>query len=279
MLVQSDFLAGSVAAAKNFVFATDRQFRFSSPITSDWAENNVVHGKFFRCKGDWRKQPTTILVHGWNAELGYRFQFPWLARLLNRRRMNAATIELPFHAQRKPSARLNFLSGDLVRMMDATRQAVADIRALAAWLVSQGSPCVGIWGFSLGAWLAGLIVSHDSALQPAVLVTPVAKMERAIAELSFCRPIRDTCERTAIWPDHLNLVRYQPRIPKDRILLVEATQDLFAPAETIEEIWQHWQRPPIWRVPHGHISVLMSVPLMQKISDWIADTCSPHTAV
>lgn len=273
-LTQGDFLAEPVAPPPDLIHGPDRSFRFSSPVTTDWPANDIVHGKLMVRDGAWRSRPTIILVHGWNAELGYRYQFPWLARLLQRRGINAAMLELPFHSQRKPPGRLNFLSGDLVRMMLATRQAVADIRALGAWLRHEGSPAVGLWGFSLGAWLTGLILCNDSSFRPAVLATPVAKMERAIAELSFCRPIRETCEKAGIWPQHLNLARYRPRIARENVLLVEAVHDLFGPPETIEEIWECWDRPPIWRVPHGHISVLMSVGVMQQISNWIADRCA-----
>jgi len=46
-------------------------------------------------------------------------------------------------------------------------------------------------------------------------------------------------------------------------------QDLFAPVETVEEVWQTWGRPEIWRLKHGHISVLASVPVMHRVSRWV----------
>src|SRR5437764_6794844 len=71
-------------------------------------------------------------------------------------------FEFPYHGRgrpRGPGAIQNFISYDLLHMLEATRQALADARALMGWLAGQGSPAVGVWGISLGAWLAGLLIS------------------------------------------------------------------------------------------------------------------------
>lgn len=272
LLDQSDFFATDLPAAE-VTFTTGGSFRFNSPLPLQWPENNTVHGRFFRAGRTWTKAPTVVLLHGWNAALAYRTLFPWLAWRCARSGLNAAMLELPFHLHRQPAAtRLNFLSGDLWRLLQATRQSVADIRALIRWLANETEGAVGCWGFSLGAWLAGFVACYELRNQFSVMATPVVHMERAIRELPFCRPIRSSCEEANLWPRAMNLVEHRPCISPRRILLVEAVHDLFAPAETIETLWETWARPVIWRVPHGHISILMAVPILERMIRWMAQT-------
>jgi dienelactone hydrolase len=187
--------------------------------------------------------------------------------------VNAVLFELPYHLQRRPrrpGAINNFISEDLLRMVEATRQSIADVRALMKWLRGQGCEKIGLWGTSLGAWLAGLIVCHEPKLDFAVLATPIAKLERVIKELAFCAPIRRSYEKSNLSLSKLNLAQQRPKIALDKILIQEAEHDLFAPKETVEEFWADWGRPEIWRARHGHISILMSVSMMNRTVKWIA---------
>ena len=68
----------------------------------------------------------------------------------------------------------------------------------------------------------------------------------------------------------LNLTEAQPVLPKKNILLIEAVHDLFVPVETMEELWRAWEQPEIWRLRHGHISVLAAPGLYGRIVRWMA---------
>lgn len=273
LLHDSDFLCDGVGAPADLAFLGDRHFRFSSPIASRWGQNNTVYGRLHVAAQRWQQRPAVVLLHGWNAEAGYRILFPWLAWRLSRMGVNAAMFELPYHSQRKPRGRDaidNFISDDLLHVAQAAHQSIADARALIAWLKQQGCPRVGLWGISLGAWLGGLLVCADARLDFAVLMTPVARMDRVIAELDFCKPIRDSLRGADLALDPLNLVTYRPKLAPGDILLVASEHDLFAPIETVEELWIAWGRPQLWRPRHGHISVLMSAPVMERTMNWIA---------
>lgn len=261
-------------------FGNGTEFRFPSVIRTTWDENNSVHGHLFRCADEWRRRPTVILLHGWNADQCYRHQFPRFARYLERAGINTAMIELPYHCQRRPSvegAVRNFISEDLHSMIEATEQAVADIRSLAQWLRGQGNPAVGLWGFSLGAWLAGLTVCADEQFDFAALLTPVVKVERAVAELDFCEPIRRALEQTSVPLDGLDLLARRPKIPREKILLIESKHDVFLPPETVEELWRAWDQPEIWRVNHGHISIMASRAVLKQVVGWIGSKVLAQT--
>ncbi len=274
LLALPDFFCDFVQSPADLQFISKNAFQFRSQIITPWESNNLVRGKLFSCSKNWQDLPSVILLHGWNDELGYQFRFPYLAKLLTRRNVNVVYLELPYHLQRRPrvpGAINNFISEDLWRMLEATRQSIADVRAVVKWLHSIGSGRIGLWGSSLGAWLTGLIACHEPLLDFAVLTTPVAKLERVINELAFCEPIRRSYEKSPLSLARLNLASHQPKTARANILIHEAEDDLFAPKDAIEEFWASWGKPEIWRLRHGHISILMSVPVMKRTVNWIAD--------
>ena len=67
----------------------------------------------------------------------------------------------------------------------------------------------------------------------------------------------------------INLTTNRPAIPRENILLIEAVHDWFVPNETTEELWRAWVQPDIWRLRHGHISVLAAPGLTARIIDWM----------
>jgi pimeloyl-ACP methyl ester carboxylesterase len=273
MLAHQDFFQSDASAPEDLAFHGANEFRFRSRVITPWAENNMVYGKLFSAGKNSNVKPSVLLVHGWNGELGYYFQFPLIARLLNRAGMNVAMIELPYHARRRPQgagAINNFISHDLVRMLEATQQAVADLRAVLGWLRSQGSPVTGLWGISLGAWITGLLAAIDREVHFAVLMSPIVSLDHAIRDLPFCAPIRESLGNRPFNVDKLNLTNHIPHCAPENVLILESVQDLFAPPETIEEVWKAWRDPDIWRLAHGHISILTSVPMMYRVSRWLA---------
>jgi pimeloyl-ACP methyl ester carboxylesterase len=250
----------------------DRRLVYPSPVKTPYPENNIVHGRLFSASANWREHPTAILLHGWNASLCYRYIFPLLAARLRRVQVNTAMIELPYHMQRRPRNGnvTDFISSDLERTVEAACQAVSDIRALCDWLASHGVPSVGLWGFSLGAWLAGLVARSEPDLSFSVLTTPIARIDRVITDLPFCEPVRRSLGNGGPELRDLNLASRPPRIGPERILIMESVHDLFAPMETIEELWHAWGKPEIWRMHHGHISAMASVSAMERAVHWIS---------
>jgi dienelactone hydrolase len=273
VLDHPDFLGGAVGAPRDLRFVTKRRFQFTSPVPSPWKRNNTVHGRLYTVSKTWQDKPTLILLHGWNAQTAYRTLFPHIARRLTKRGVNVAMFELPYHSQRKPRGKgaiRNFLSGDLVHVAQATHQAMADARALVAWLKEQGCPRIGLWGISLGAWLSGMLACTEPRVDFAVLMTPVARLDRLFAEVDFCAPIRRSLAGAKVRLDSLNLAARHLKVTPDNILVVASEHDLFAPIATIEELCGAWGGPELWRPKHGHISILMSMPVMERTISWVA---------
>jgi pimeloyl-ACP methyl ester carboxylesterase len=273
-----DFIpAESQPAQLDFIpDASGGRFRFPTPRPCEFAENNVVHGRLYRCADAWQKRPVIVTLHGGGD--------------------NAATLELPYHFQRRPRqyGPLNILcqygpgiSRDYLQMAKTYAQAVAEIRSLSGWLLAQGCPGVALVGASLGAYLAGLTGCRDARLASIVMILPAARMGLLLsqAERVGRRRVREAilrrraaCEELDRTP--LNLTSARPAISKENVLLIEGMHDLMVSSAPIE-LWQSWGQPEIWRLPQGHISTALTAlmpGLPGRILRWLAPRRDAPTA-
>jgi pimeloyl-ACP methyl ester carboxylesterase len=248
-------------------FDGPRHFKFSTPRPSEDEENNIVYGRLYRCAERWQERPVIILLDG-SPSVGYHTAFPWLSRRFNRAGFNVATLVAPYHLQRRPRRPMEW---NCLELAQAIAQNVAEIRALTGWLLNEGCPSVGLLGFSFGGWLAGLTACGDARIASVVLTVPAVRMTRSSPPVFWrrvfqaLRPAHEAMDTT-----RLNLIVSQPVIPKENILLIEGIHDLFAEAQPIEELWQKWQQPEIWRLPHGHLSGIFVRGLTDRVLDWLA---------
>ncbi len=145
-------------------FALDgKLLRFTSPVHTPYAENNIVHAQWFPAKADRRRRRCAVIVlPHWNASAG---QHGALCAGMAKLGMSALRISLPYHDYRMPAEleRADYaVSANVGRTIDAARQAVIDVRAAADWLVNQGYEHIGLCGTSLGSCYAYLASAHDS---------------------------------------------------------------------------------------------------------------------
>lgn len=155
---------------KFFAHQTPRDFqlkgnllRFSSNVHTPYPENNVVHGQWFPGKpGDDRA--VLVLPH-WNAPGDAHNA---LAKAFQRFGASALRLSLPYHDFRMPAEleRADYaVSSNIGRTIDATRQAVIDIRCALDWLEQQGAKRIAIVGTSLGSCYAFLASAHDDRIK------------------------------------------------------------------------------------------------------------------
>jgi hypothetical protein len=249
-------------------FDGPRHFKFPAPRPGKIEENNIVYGRLYRCAERWQERPVIILLDG-SPSLGYHTVLPLIARRFNRAGFNAATLVAPYQLQRRPRRPIE---ENCLELAWEIAQGVAEIRALTGWLLDEGCPSVGLLGVSFGGWLAGLTACSDTRIASAVLIVPRVRV--SFSHPIVWRRVRETLR--ALRPAHeamdttrLNLILSTPVIPKENILLIEGIRDLFAQRQPIEELWQKWEQPEIWRLPHGHISGLFVPGLMGRVLDWL----------
>lgn len=196
------------------------------------------------------------------------------ARALARRGIEVWMPRLPFHMERTPDGTWSgerFLSSDLVASIEALRQAVAETRALIAWLREQGAPAVGIWGMSLGGWVAGLVATLEPDLGGVALWAPLASPSDVLWESRVARDLREGVLAGGLEPDDevLRVERLAPgrsplAVPRERLLLVGGIHDRIIHADSMARLARAWNADVHW-TPHGHIS-LMAAPRPARIT-------------
>jgi dienelactone hydrolase len=279
ILNQPDFIPAESQPAR-VEFGPDESgvhFRFPTPQPGRLAENNIAYGRLHRCADRWQNRPVLVLLHGWGDFAGYHLRFRLLAHRCNRAGLNTAMLVAPFHFQRGPRRREAGSHPDCSQLAEAVSQAVAEIRALTGWLLQEGCPGVALWGFSLGAWYAGMTACHDARLAAVVLNAPAVRMNPWLEEVAVNPRIRATLQKGRDLCNKLNLTALnltlaQPAIARDKILLIEGMHDLAVPKKDVEDLWQVWGQPDIWRLPHGHVTVCCGgVPgLTARVLRWLA---------
>ena len=140
----------------------DGLVRFTSAVETPHAENNTVHARWFRAvpKPGRRKVAAVVLPH-WNASVN---QHAALCAGMAKLGISALRLSLPYHDYRMPAElkRADYaMSANIARTIDATRQAVIDVRSCADWLESQGYESIGLVGTSIGSCYAFLASTHD----------------------------------------------------------------------------------------------------------------------
>ncbi len=142
--------------------------RFTSAVQSPYPENNIVHGQWFPAKSSPiepkpGKKAVIVLPH-WNAHAA---QHGALCQGISLLGISTLRLSLPYHDFRMPpeTKRADYaVSANVARTIDATRQAIIDVRSALDWLERQGYERLGIVGTSLGSCYAFLASAHDDRL-------------------------------------------------------------------------------------------------------------------
>ncbi len=135
---------------------------FTSQIVSPWANNNLVHARFFRARAS---GPAVVLLPNWNAKWNGQVNLcRWLAKL----GISALRLSLPYHDRRVAPGheRADQLVGSNVGLtIQATRQAIMDTRRCLRWLEQQGYDRLGIVGTSIGSAIGSITMAHDRSVR------------------------------------------------------------------------------------------------------------------
>jgi dienelactone hydrolase len=204
-----------------------------------------------------------ILLHGWLATRPQVAFTAGLAAPLRRLGIEVWVPRLPAHCERAPPGTISgerCLSADLVATGESLRQAVAETRALAVWLRGRVG-AVGLWGVSLGGWVAALTLTTPTAIDAAVLWTPVVDPHDTMWESPLTSPIRGALLDAGVDRDLTAEVfrRYAPghrrlQLKSDNVILIGAKYDNVVSSASLLELERRWGVSVRW-FPHGHISV------------------------
>ncbi|MFQ5744489.1 MAG: alpha/beta hydrolase [Acidobacteriota bacterium] len=236
--------------------------------------------------------PAVLLLHGWLVSGAHLAIYRSMGRRLARSGIEVWIPRLPHHVERASLGAVSgesCLSADLVDTAESLRQGVAETRALAAWLYRRGAPAVGLWGTSLGGWIAALSATLDADWAAVALWAPVASPAQVLWETRLARDLRGRVTEAGMRPGDEETAfsglvpgRRRLRTSRERLLLVGAFYDQVVSATTIADLARHWGVDVRW-FPHGHISLIASPANLHLTSDFfrqhLARTSQRLTAV
>jgi hypothetical protein len=237
---------------------------YPSAIVTPHAENNLVRARYFPDHSPLGRKRAVIVLPQWNADASGHVG---LCQLLNRFKISALRLSLPYHDARKPPElrRADYIvSSNVGRTAQVCRQAVLDARRGVAWLAAQGYESIGILGTSLGSCLAMLTCAHEPLLKTAALnhISPYfADVVWSGLSTYHVRQGLDghiDLERLRrIWMP-ISPYPYLERLRGKRVLLVYARYDLTFPVDLSRMLVGEFRRRGIEHelavLPCGHYS-------------------------
>ena len=212
-------------------------------------------------------RPWLVCVHGFG--MGYPFmEFPAFqaSKLHHELGLNLVGPMLPLHGRRKvtPMSGEAFLNFDMMNSVFGLAQSVWDIRRLLGWVQMQEPTSIGIYGVSLGAYVASLLVGLDDRLDAVIAGIPVSDFPALFHSHAPAHIRLRTYEHDILGGCAEEVHRVvsplvlEPQVPLDRRFIYAALGDRMSHPRQAHDLWLHWDRPEIRWYPGNHMGFLWS---------------------
>jgi pimeloyl-ACP methyl ester carboxylesterase len=210
--------------------------------------NRTAHARLYLAR---EPRPVVILVHGYMAGQWAVEERAWPIEWLIRRGLDVAIAVLPFHALRGrvEGGAPDFPGADPRVTNEGFRQAIADIRALAAFLRARGprgAVPVGVMGMSLGGYTASLLATVERDLAFAVPLIPLASIadfardQGRLGDGEASR-LQHRALEEANWV--VSPLARPSLVDKERMLVIGASADRITPIAHAECLAAHFDAP------------------------------------
>jgi hypothetical protein len=237
---------------------------YPSAVRTPHSANNTVHARYFPDSSPAGRKRAVIVLPQWNADPEGHVG---LCRLLNRFKISALRLSLPYHDKRRPPElrRADYIvSSNVGRTAQVCRQAVLDARRGIEWLASQGYESIGILGTSLGSCLAMLTAAHEPRLEAVALNHISPYFADVVWSGLSTHHVRqgldghiDLTRLRRIWMP-ISPYPYLDRMRDKRLLLVYARYDLTFPVDLsrvlVREFSKRGLPHEVVALPCGHYS-------------------------
>ena len=218
-------------------------------------------------------RPWLVCVHGTEmgrAALDLALFRAW--RLHDDLGLNVVMPVLPMHGPRArglPKGAV-FPGEDVLDDVHATAQAVWDIRRLLSWIRRQEPDSqIGLYGLSLGGYIAALVASLERGLTCAILGVPVADLVGLLGRHSGLRPDdprRHTMELAEPIGRMTSPLSLPPLVPMPgRFIYAGVADQVVHPREQVVRLWEHWGKPEIVWYPGGHTGFFRARPVQRFV--------------
>ncbi len=226
--------------------------------------NHVSHAWVARHRDPSR--PWLICLHGLGTGGPYSDFRGFRADMLHHELgLNLVMPVLPLHGPRKPASMpiASLLSFDLLDAFHGVSQAVWDTRRLIQWARAQGATKIGLYGLSMGSYVAALL----SGLENVDLVMAGIPLCDIPDLFVHHAPVdqRQEAEDNGVLGVHtrelfelVSPLSVTPHTTLENRFIFAGSDDKVSTPEQAERLWEHWEQPGIRWFAGGHVSFFWS---------------------
>lgn len=269
---------------EHLTFESSYRARPGEPGGERWMAhrpNRTAHAYVVRHRSPGR--PWLVCIHGFGmgrAGMDLRaFRSGYLHRRLG---MNLLLPVLPRHGPRQhPGAQVGegFMSIDLVDAVHGLAQSALDVRSAIRWIrATHGDVPVGVYGISLGGYVAALVASLEEGLACAIAGVPVTDLPalyrrhapptvRRLAALTGALGPEADAVHSVVSPLVL-----APKAPRHRRYVFAGVGDRMSTSGQARLLWEHWGRPRIAWYPGGHIGFWFAPQVIAFVSEALLES-------
>lgn len=242
-------------------FASNFRPREAEPGAQRWTateDNDTVLVRLLRHREP--RAPWVVCLHGFGmGSSRFDVTFVWGTYLHKQLGFNVAVPVLPFHGPRRMPGDFQMLSMDLASTLHSISQAIWDIRRLVGWIQETSGAPVGVYGLSLGGYLAALLAGVEP-LDCVVAGVPFVDVPALMTHHSPPPAYLDTLRATETH-DVFRVVSplaIKPLLPRDRRAIVAARADRLIPADQPPALQAAWESSRLDWCNGGHVGFVWS---------------------
>lgn len=263
-------LSGTVAPAANaqgVPVVLSREIVLPSSMPSGIPVTDQIHLTYY-----WPSQarngliPGVVILHPLGADSVTMRLMRNMAKYLGENGIVSAVVVLPYHLMRCPPGDrpiAHFLSDNVDVATQAYRQSAADASAVATWMIGQPGVDphrIGVFGVSLGALVAHLVMGLDSRFTAGVAVLGGGNFNDVYRTSALYRlfhphvPHLSPAEQAELRT--VDPITYADRNRPRHVLMIDAARDLIIPPQDATQLWKALGRPPIQWINSDHFGTL-----------------------
>jgi dienelactone hydrolase len=196
--------------------------------------------------------------------------------------LNLLLPVLPMHGPRQdPGAQPGegFMSVDLLDSIHGMAQAAFDVRTAIRWIHATGGEApVGVYGISLGGFVASLVASLEPGLACAIAGIPATDMPDLYRRHSPPDVRRRALAAGALGPeaDAVHSVVapliLEPKLPRERLYVFAGAGDRMSTSRQARRLWEHWGRPRMAWYPGGHVGFFLAGSVSRFVADALTES-------
>lgn len=239
--------------------------------------NHQAAAWIVRTKAD---RPWLVCLHGFGTGYPTADFFAFKARrLADELGLNLLFPVLPLHGPRKASrlGGAELMSHHLQEFVLGMAQAMWDIRRVIAWVRDQGAERVGLYGMSLGSYVASLLTTLEPDLDLVVAGAPLCDIPMLFQHHSPPTVLRRAQELGILADDlqraHIVVSPLAAPVltPRENLFVYAGLGDRMSPPDQARRLWSHWDKPKVLWYEGSHIAFLWSSAVNRFLDEALAD--------